>query len=425
MDLNKPPVWNLFAISLLGFWLITAPATFEFTTTPLVVSDLICGALLIILSLGFRKNPKASVLWIIAGIGIWLEFAPLLFWAKTSGAYINNTLIGTLVIAFSVIFFPIPGQIPDDEPTIPPGWSYNPSSWPQRIPVAFFAFLCWTISKYLSAYQLGYIDTVWDPFFNPGTEGVLDSSVSKLFPVSDAGLGAFAYTLEFLSTCQGGKARWRTSPWGVLLFGLLVIPVGFVSVVLIILQPLAVGTWCTLCLGTALCMLLPIPLAVDEVIATIQYLKQSKEKSFLTRLFKGGECTGAKKDTRTPSLEAPLLTLCKASLWGVTIPWNLVISAIIGLTLMTFPSRFDLEGILFDLDPILGALTVVIAVISCSEFLRRVRYVNLIFGLILFIASFFSPTDTMIHIAIAIAIALFSLRKGAVKEKGKYANYPL
>jgi hypothetical protein len=128
-------MWSFFAISLLGLWLITAPATFAFESTPLVISDLLSGALLIAMSLINRNNPKAPLLWAVACIGIWLEFAPLVFWAPTAGAYINNTLVGILVIIFSVVLFPLPGQVPDEEPTIPPGWSYNPSSWPQRIPI--------------------------------------------------------------------------------------------------------------------------------------------------------------------------------------------------------------------------------------------------------------------------------------------------
>lgn len=414
MPLNRPPMWIFFALVILGLWLLSAPATFHFESSPLLWSDLISGAFLIIFSLYARVHPTSTKLWIIAAIGIWLEIAPLVFWAPTAGAYVNNTLVGALVIALAVVFYPMPGQIPDEEPTIPPGWDYNPSSWPQRIPIAFFAFICWMISRYLAAYQLGYIDTVWDPFFIPGTKGVLESDVSKLFPVSDAGLGALAYTLEFLSTCQGGKARWRTSPWGVLVFGILVIPVSLVSVILIILQPLAVGTWCALCLATAVCMLVTIPLAVDEVIASLQFLKNSKEKPFFSLLFTGGKCPEAKTDHLTPTLDQPLSKICKASLWGITFPWNLCLSVFVGIFLMSFPSTFGLKGILFDLDPILGALTVVISVISFSVFMRKLRHLNLLFALILFIAAWFSSCYIGLHIATAIVIALLSLRKGGI-----------
>lgn len=420
MKSKTPPVWVFFSFILLGLWLIAVSATFPFQNTPLLVSDLICAFLLIILGFYGRVHPSSSLLWTITVIGIWLQFTPLVFWASESASYLNNTLVGTLVIVFAVVLFPLPSQTPDEEPTIPPGWTYNPSSWPQRLPIAFLAFICWMISRYLAAYQLGYIDSVWDPFFTPGTKGVLESSVSHAFPVSDAGLGSLAYTLEFLATCQGGKARWRTSPWGVFLFGILAVPVSLVSVILIILQPLVVGTWCSLCLATAICMLLPIPLAIDEVIASWQYLKQRKGGSFLSLFFRGGSCSHAKTDERTPHLDAPLLSLYKASLWGVTFPWNLVLSAFCGIFLMSYPSLFHLKGLLFNLDPILGALIAVVSVLSFAECLRRARWINLVLCLILLgvtTAEFQSPLS---HYLIAIFVALLSIRKGPINEKSEY-----
>jgi len=423
MKKNIPPPACFFILILLGIWLLTAPGTFHFENSAVIYSDLICGILLICLGLIGRRSPTTPLLWTIAGVGVYLHAAPLLFWAPTAGAYLNNILIGTLVITIAILLFPMPNQVPDEEPTIPPGWTYNPSSWPQRLPIALFAFLCWVIAKYLTARQLGYIDTVWDPFFDPGTEAVLTSNVSQLFPVSDAGLGALAYTLEFLLTCQGGKARWRTSPWGVLVFGILAVPVSLVSVILIILQPLIVGTWCTLCLVTAFCMLIPIPLAIDEVIASLQYLKRTKTKPFLKLLFQGGDDPKAKNDSRTPPLTAPLYKIIQASLWGVTFPWNLSLSALLGVALMSLPSVLSIAGILFDMDPILGALIAVVSVVSYSEWLRSLRYLNCLFAAALFILAWFSLVYTALHLIIAIAIGLLSFRKGNLKEL--HANHPL
>lgn len=396
---NKPPSWVFFTLAICGLWLMTSTASFGFQSKPLVISDLVSGFLILVISLSIRKNPTTPMLWVIAFIGIWLQFAPLLFWAPTSGAYITNTLIGTLVMTFSVILFPMPNQVPDIEPTIPPGWTYNPSSWAQRTPIAFFVFICWMTSRYLAAYQLGYIDTVWDPFFPDGTKRVLESSVSKLFPVPDAGLGAFVYTLEFLFTCQGGKARWRTSPWGVLVFGILVIPASTVSVILIILQPLVVGTWCSLCLLTAVCMLIPIPLAIDEVVASLQYLR--REKFSMKALFFGGESSEAKEDQTSPTWNE--------SLKGVSFPWNLIVTMLIGIYLMTFKQ----------LDPMLGALTIVFSVISFSEHLRFARYLNIVVAFFLIFFSMLIEGAFLFHGILAIALILLSLRKG------RYANHSL
>jgi hypothetical protein len=267
---------------------------------------------------------------------------------------------------------------------------------------------------------LGYIDHVWDPFFTPGTKAVLTSSVSKLFPVSDAGLGAFAYTIEFFSACQGGTNRWRTAPWLVLVFGILVIPVSIVSTILIISQPLVVGTWCTLCLITAICMLIAIPFAIAEVTATVQFLRYSKEKPFLTLLFEGGLCPNEKPDHLTPPMDSPILTLLKSSLSGLTFPWNLSVSALLGIFLMAIPSIFHLTGILYQIDPILGAAIAVASVISFSECARKARRLNLLFAGALLIGTWFAHTNITvlcIQTILGIIIGSLSFRKGLVRER--------
>lgn len=126
-------------------------------------------------------------------------------------------------------------------PDTPPGWSCNPSSWTQRWILIVLGFAGMMVSRYLAAYQMGYVAIPWEPFFGEGSRRVLDSAMSKSFPVSDAGLGAFAYTFEFLMGFMGGKARWRTMPWMVALFGILGIPLGLTHISLVAFQPVVVG----------------------------------------------------------------------------------------------------------------------------------------------------------------------------------------
>src|SRR5690606_35833532 len=162
-----------------------------------------------------------------------------------------SMLAGTLAIVFATL---LPRAALEKDPPghdIPPGWNYNPSGRSQRAPIIGVAFLGFFIAQYMAAFQLGFHDAPWDPFFPDGTRSVLTSDVSKAFPVSDAGLGAFAYLIEALTGFVGGPRRWRTMPWMVLLFGVLIVPAGIISIMLIILQPLAVGAWCTFCLLTA------------------------------------------------------------------------------------------------------------------------------------------------------------------------------
>src|SRR5581483_7191847 len=96
-------------------------------------------------------------------------------------------------------------------------------------------------------------------------------------PGTDAALGALGYLADGLGALLGGGRRWRTSPWLVLLFGLVVGPLGAVSVVLVILQPVAFGAWCTLCLASAALSVCMIGPAMDEVLAALQLLRREHD----------------------------------------------------------------------------------------------------------------------------------------------------
>lgn len=67
-----------------------------------------------------------------AGVGTWLLFAPIALWAREPGAYLNDTLVGAAVIGLAVL---IPHGMDMDGGDVPPGWSYNPSTWTQRLPI--------------------------------------------------------------------------------------------------------------------------------------------------------------------------------------------------------------------------------------------------------------------------------------------------
>ncbi|MGH2386106.1 MAG: hypothetical protein ACRDGB_13805 [Candidatus Limnocylindria bacterium] len=46
----------------------------------------------------------------------------------------------------------------------------------------------------------------------PAPLTILDSDVSRAFPVSDAALGSIVYAIEALMGYMGGTDRWRTMP---------------------------------------------------------------------------------------------------------------------------------------------------------------------------------------------------------------------
>jgi uncharacterized membrane protein len=161
---------------------------------------------------------------------------------------------------------------------IPPGWDYNPSTWPQRLPIIALAMMGGGIAIYLALWQYSVTGTVWEPLFGEGSRVILDSELSRvlsgILPLTDAALGALAYLADAVFGAVGGRDRWRRMPWVVLVFAVLVGPLGVVSVGLVIAQPVLYDAWCTLCLASAVISVLMIGPAMDEAMASLQHLRR-------------------------------------------------------------------------------------------------------------------------------------------------------
>lgn len=161
---------------------------------------------------------------------------------------------------------------------IPAGWDYNPSSWGQRLPIVVIAMVGFAIALYLGLYQLRVIDNVWEPFFGDGSVTILNSKISHVLPIPDALLGAFGYLVDAVTGIVGGTKRWRTMPWIVIVFGIAIGPLGVVSLMLVVFQPVLFDAWCTLCLASAVISVVMIGPAIDEMLASLQYLQRAKRK---------------------------------------------------------------------------------------------------------------------------------------------------
>lgn len=413
-----PYRWVQAPIAPLALWLIASPFTFGYTSQALTWSDILSGVVTLGMSLFALRPERGLVSWLISLVGLWLLFAPLAFWAPEAAAYANDTIVGTLLIAFGLI---IPMGTQMVGPVIPPGWSYNPSAWSQRAPIIGLAFVSFLAARYMAAYQLGYIDSVWDPFFGDGTEQVLTSEVSRAWPVSDAGLGAMTYMIEMLMGLMGDQRRWRTMPWMVAGFGFVVVPLGTVSIVLIILQPLAVGAWCFLCLFTAAAMLLMIPLSLDEIVAMVQLVRRKKREGHSAwRVFWLGR--NLPDDVPVWEPTKPETWRPRGMLWGFTGTWNLWLSAAIGVWLMFAPAVFGIgiEQRAADSDHLVGALVVVVAIIALAEVARPARFLNVPLGVWLMAAPWFLSGATagsrLNSAAMGLAVVLLSLPLGRLRD---------
>ncbi len=360
----------------LGLWLIAIPVTLGYLSLAMELSDRISGILLILLGWLSLNEKRIFASWSIAFVGLWLQLAPLVFWAPDALMYLNDTLVGVIALIFS---FLLNKKISVDGIDEPLGWSLNPSSWSHRVPTVGLALLAWFFSRYMAAFQLGYINTIVDPVFPEGTLRVITSTISKAFPVSDAGLGSVCYTLEFILGWQGGSRRWLRMPWLATAFGLLVIPVGVVSIILIISQPVIVGAWCFWCLATAVCMLVMIVLTAPELVAVYQLLSQAKKRGYpLWPLFWKG--TDLKEFTQPKKQQEK---------GGWSLPASLAGCVILGVWLIISPSYLNAYGTIASASYIVGPLIVATSIIACSEVFRAGRFLHILFGLILiFTASF-------------------------------------
>jgi len=444
---HEQTLWIYWSLIILGFWLIFSPLTFSYdigVVEPsggrdvwlslenrilcMKLSDMISGILLIFLGWRSLKSNHPVSLWSACFVGVWLSFAPIVFWAPTAVSYYNDTFIGMLIIALTILIPGMPNMINYMKmgTSLPPGWSYNPSSWSQRWILIVLGFAGWMVSRYLAAYQLGYIDEVADPFFGESTRKVLNSKMSHSLPISDAGLGSLAYTFEFLMGFMGSPSRWRTMPWMVTIFGILVIPLGLVHIFLVISQPVVVGFWCSFCLLAALIMIPMIPLEIDEVIAMIQFLKRKVKsgEKFWTTFWKGGAEEEDKEDVKNTEDMPKLYNLpdrpkriFMASLWGMNFHWTLVVNSFLGIALVILPALFETSNLHQKILQVSGLLIFTTAVLAMGETLRPVRFINVILGLMAGASGFIISTNNpivMFGAGLGVMIILTSLPRGEI-----------
>ena len=387
----------------LGLWVASLPAAYDLSQEGLPPALVASGLSVTAASLAALRRP--GVRWGVALLGVWLMFLPLVFWAREAVVYDTCTLIGSLLALFSVLS----RSKADQSGLVPLGWSYNPSSYAQRAPIIGFALLSFFTARHLTAFQLGYIEAQWDPFFGDGTRRVLESEVSRSFPVSDAGLGAVSYLVEALTGLAGDQRRWRTMPWMVLFFGVLVVPLGVVSITLVVLQPVAVGAWCTLCLATAVLMLLMVSPAFDEVVASVQFLMRARRRGlpFWKTLFHGAS-DESDEQTQEETGIGEAIGFSHA-------PMSLVAAAALGVALMAAPSLLGLTGAVATACYVVGPLATTFAVIAVAEVARSARW--LLLPLAVWLAGASALQSSWLTLAAAVVLGALAAPRGGVTER--------
>ena len=225
------------------------------------------------------------------------------------------------------------------------------------------------------------------------------------------------FLIEALTGIIGDRRRWRTMPWLVLGFGLLIVPLGAVSIFFIIIQPILFDTWCGLCLITAVITVLMIPYAADELFATTQFLLQSRRagRPFWRTFWRGGQLPGGGRDNN-PGIDSPIGAVLETFVTGG----------------VTSPDAGRCDGARRHIDvhaaavwcercdgrqrSLLGCLIITVSVTAFAEIARPLRFLNVPMGAWLIAAPFLlqgaSTTGTFASVALGTAVIALSLPRG-------------
>ena len=427
---HRANLWGGWANAGLGLWLLTSPPLLGVQDPGMIISDVISGLLLFafgMLSLSWQM-PWAR--FGAAVLGCWIMFAPLVFWTDNGAAYLNSTLVGMLAVAFALCLSPVPGVSPvaaQTGPTIPKGWDYSPSDWFQRLPVIMLAIVGLLVSRYLTAYQLESIGGVWEPFFSGtlegknGTEQIITSSVSEAWPVPDAGIGALTYALEIIVGAIGSARRWRTMPWLVVLFGIMIVPLGAVSIFFIVIQPIVIGTYSTLALIAAAAMVWQIPYSLDELVATYQFLRRRHRagQPWLLVFFTGDTDEGPDDHPLDDFERSPQVIVKDMVSGGMTFPWTLMASLALGLVLMLSPLVFGWDSGTAATNHVVGALVITVTVAALAPVARLGRFLNTLMGIVLLFAPLVVGASwgaLLFSAFVGIALIALSIPRGTIRS---------
>lgn len=303
--------------------------------------------------------------------------------------------------------------------SIPPGWSYNPAAWSQRLPIIGLALVGFGIALYLALFQWDTFDEVWEPFFGDDSRTILlDSWVSQLLPVPDELLGALGYLADAVAGVIGGRSRWRTQPWVVVLFGLLVGPFGVVSIMLVVFQPVLFDAYCTLCLASAVVSVLMIGPAMDEMLASCQHLRRVRDAGRpFWPAFWGRETSPMRWPARERDHAVAPRDVAQRRLSTAV----QAVAGLAGVWLLASPEVLGYTGVAAQVTQSIGPVAATFAIIAAWEVTRPARWPNVLLGPAIAVAPFlvggFGLAGTVNAVVVGVGIGVAALVGGMDREK--------
>ena len=176
-------------------------------------------------------------------------------------------------------------------------------------------------------------------------------------------------------------------------------------------------------------VLIQIPYSLDELLATAQFLRRRVRagQPWLRVLFLGDtdELPAANEKSvnseNSDEFDRPLGVVLKSVVGGgVSLPWNLALAGLIGLSLLFTRVTLGAEGSLADAHHIIGCAVLTVVAIAAADVARPVRALNAVLGVGLMFMPLLLDADTLqlaMTVGLGTALVLLSVRRGPILER--------
>src|SRR5205823_2265726 len=118
---------------------------------------------------------------------------------------------------------------------------------------------------------------------------------------------------------------------------------------------------------------------------------------------------------------APMTQMLAPAAWGVSVPWTLMASALVGMGVMFAPALFDTAVPAAYNDQVSGALVITVAVIATAEVVRALRFVNMLLGGWIAVSGWMLSGATAAGrwsaLMAGVLILTLALRRGHIRER--------
>jgi hypothetical protein len=103
---------------------------------------------------------------------------------------------------------------------------------------------------------------------------------------------------------------------------------------------------------------------------------------------------------------------------GVSLPWNLAVAGLIGLSLLFTRVTLGAEGGMADAHHVIGCLVLTVVAIAAAEVARPARVLNAVLGVGLMLVPIgFAGDRWGVAASIGLALVLLSVRRGPIRER--------